>query len=212
MKKEKPKIVVFASGTKEGGGSGFENLVVESRKNPDFNYEVVAVVSNYQDGGVRKRADKLNVPFEYMREPTSQRYQEIVAKYNADLIALSGWLKLVKGLDSSKTINIHPGNPDKFGGERMYGDNVHRAVLEAGEKETQVAMHFVTKKYDEGPVFFRFPVKVNNRDTVQTLRDRVNKVEHKYQPFITSMVANGEISWDGIKKESLKVPEGYKWL
>ena len=213
MKKEKPKIIVFASGSKNGGGSGFENLVIHSRENPKVNYEVIAVVSNHENGGVRERADKLGVPFEYMDGiPTAQKYQEIVWKYKADLVALSGWLKLVKGLDSKKTINIHPGNPEKFGGDGMYGDHVHRAVLEAGERETQIAMHFVTKVYDEGPVFFRYPVVVKDDDTVETLRSRVNKAEHLFQPLITSMVANGEISWDGVRKDSLRVPEGYQWL
>lgn len=214
MKKEKPKIVIFASGTKDGGGSGFENLVVESRKeNPEVNYKVVAVVSNHQNGGVRERADRLKIPFVHFEKPFSaEKYEEIVKNANADFTALSGWLKLVKGLDSRKTINIHPGNPEKFGGNGMYGDYVHKAVLEARERQTQVAMHFVTEKYDEGPVFFRFPVEVKQDDTVEILRKRVNEIEHKYQPFITSLVANGEISWDGIKKESLKVPQGYKWL
>jgi len=160
MQKEKPKIIVFASGTKDDGGSGFENLVVKSRaSDPKINYEVVAVVSNHEHGGVRERADRLGVPFEYMEGPvSSQKYYKILGKYKTSWVALSGWLKLVIGLDSTKTINIHPGDPEEFGGDGMYGDHVHRAVLEAGKKETQVAMHFVTKKYDEGPIFFRHHV------------------------------------------------------
>ena len=214
MKKEKPKIIIFASGSKDGGGSGFENLVLKSRENDSaVNYEVVAVVSNHEFGGVRERAEKLGVPFIYFEKPYSaERYKEIVENSGAQWTALSGWLKLVKELDATKTINIHPGNPEKFGGNGMYGDYVHKAVLEKGEKETQVAMHFVTKEYDEGPVFFRFPVEVKKDDTVETLRNRVNEAEHKYQPIITSLVANGEISWDGVDKYTLKVPEGYQWL
>ena len=59
----KPKIIVFSSGTKDGGGSGFENLVIKSRGGSSLNYETVAVVSNYENGGVRERADKLGIPF-----------------------------------------------------------------------------------------------------------------------------------------------------
>lgn len=213
MQNNKPKIIVFASGTKDGGGSGFENLVVQSRENPDLNYEIVAVVSNHENGGVRERADKLGIPFIYFEKPFSaERYKEIVKDSGAELTALSGWLKLVDGLDPAKTINIHPGNPEKFGGDGMYGDYVHKAVLEKGEKETQVAMHFVTPVYDEGPIFFRFPVEVKDDDTVETLRKRVNETEHKYQPTITSMVANGEISWDGKDPSTLKAPEGHRWV
>lgn len=214
MKIEKPKIIVFASGTKDGGGSGFENLVKWSKEHGlAMGYEVVAVVSNYEHGGVREKADKLKIPFIFFETPFSaERYQEIVEKSGAEWVALSGWLKLVKGLDSKKTFNIHPGNPRKFGGKGMYGINVHKAVLEAGEKETQVAMHFVDDVYDRGPVFFRFPIEVKNDDTAKSLGERVNAKEHEYQPIITSMVVNGEISWDGKDPETLKVPDDCKWL
>ncbi|MDD5099124.1 MAG: hypothetical protein PHP35_02170, partial [Candidatus Colwellbacteria bacterium] len=64
----KPRILVFASGSAEGGGSGFEELVLNSlfisRKT-----EVIGVVSNHQDGGVRKRADRLGIPFIYFDTP-----------------------------------------------------------------------------------------------------------------------------------------------
>jgi phosphoribosylglycinamide formyltransferase-1 len=211
--KEKPKIIVFSSGTKDGGGSGFENLVVQGRENSDVNYEIVAVVSNHENGGVKERADKLGVPFIHFEKPfTAERYQEIVESSGASLVALSGWLKLVSGLDPKSTINIHPGNPETYGGDGMYGDHVHKAVLENKEEYTQVAMHFVTPVYDEGPIFFRMPVEVKSDDTVDTLRARVNQAEHKYQPLITSMVANSEISWDGKDAGTLKAPEGYEWL
>lgn len=213
MKKEKPKIVVFASGTKDGGGSGFENLVVKSRENPDLNYEIIAVVSNHQNGGVRERADRLEIPFVYFEKPFStERYEEIVKNLDAPWVALSGWLKLTKGLDPKYTFNIHPGKLPEFGGDGMYGIHVHEAVIKSGALATAVTMHFVTDIYDDGPVFFQLPVVVEKDDTAESLRERVNSREHKYQPLITSMVVNGEISLDGIKKESLKVPEGYAWL
>src|SRR6266853_3160370 len=96
---KKPKLIIFASGTKTGGGSGFENLVKSNRsKSGDLNADIVAVVSNHEHGGVREKADRLKVPFIYFTEPwTSDKYQEIASK--ADFVALSGWLKLVTGLD-----------------------------------------------------------------------------------------------------------------
>ena len=51
---DRPKIVVFASGTKDNGGSGFENLVEASRTGI-LDAEIVAVVSNHERGGVREQ-------------------------------------------------------------------------------------------------------------------------------------------------------------
>jgi len=213
MKKEKPKIIVFADGTKDGGGSGFENLVLKSRENPEINYEVVAVVSSHENGGVRNIADELGVKFIYFEKPfTAEKYAEIVKNSGAKWTALSGWLKLVKGLDPRTTFNIHPGKLPEFGGDGMYGIYVHRAVIKAGARQTAVTMHFITDIYDDGPIFFQFPINVEKYDTPESLGKRVNLYEHKFQPLITSMVANGEISWDGVNKDSLKVPPGYQWL
>ncbi len=198
------------------GGSGFENLVIASRKNI-LRAEIAAVVSNYEKGGVRKRAERLKIPFVYFPAPwTAKRYQKIARQFNADFVALSGWSKLVSGLDPKKTFNIHPAPLPLFGGLGMYGSHVHEAVLKAYKadviKNSAVSMHFVTKKYDEGPVFFFTPVKIMPNDTPETLRKRVNDAERDFQPIITDLVVRGEIVWDGRHKKSLRVPSGYQYL
>jgi len=213
----KPKVIVFASGSKTGGGSGFENLVKQSKENPKVNFDVVAVVSNHEHGGVRERANQLGISFIYFNGPfEAVEYQRIVRESGAEWVALSGWLKLVLGLDQQKTINIHPGPLPKFGGKGMYGYHVHEAVIEAYKRgevtHSAVTMHFVTEIYDEGPMFFRFPVEVEEGDTGETLGKRVLEAEHKWQPIITSMVVNGEISWDGKDPKSLSLPPNYSFL
>jgi len=203
----KKKIIIFASGSKTGGGSGFANLVLASRKGI-LDAEIVKVVSNHENGGVREKADKLGIPFQHFAgEKTSENYREIVA--DADFVALSGWLKMVKGLDPRTTINIHPGDTLKFGGAGMYGHFVHEAVMAAyhrGEvKNSAITMHFVTEEYDEGPVFFKMPVEILPNDTPETLAQRVLDVEHTFQPIATNDVVNGKITWDGKDPKSLVI-------
>lgn len=205
--KMKPKLIIFASGTAEAGGSGFENLVLASRAEL-LDAQIVAVVSNHQNGGVAQKAGRLGIPFEFFGGPyTAESYRAILEKYKAEWVSLSGWLKLVLGLDPQKTFNIHPGPLPKFGGKGMYGHHVHQAVIEAYKKgeitHSAVTMHFVTPVYDEGPVFFRLPVEILPNDTAKTLGKRVNKAEHKWQPIITNKVIHGEIGWDGKNRDSL---------
>jgi folate-dependent phosphoribosylglycinamide formyltransferase PurN len=213
---EKPRLVVFASGSATGGGSGFEKLVVASREGV-LNAEIIAVVSNYVCGGVCKRAEKLGVPFFHFPPPWSaEEYQKWVKCCAADFVALSGWLKLVFGLDPRITFNIHPGPLPDFGGPGMYGHYVHQAVLKAYRDGTithsAVSMHFVTDEYDRGPVFFRMPVEINPSDTADDIGTRVNQQEHVWQPGITNLVVNGKISWDGKDPNSVRVPDGYRFL
>lgn len=216
----KPKIIVFASGTKEGGGSGFEHLA-EATKTGVLDAEIVAVVSNHEHGGVRERADKLGVPLIYFSGPyDAEHYQKIAAESGAEWIALSGWLKLVKGLDPTKTFNIHPALlsqlDGRFGGEGMWGHHVHRAVkaaLDAGEiTESGVSMHFVTDEYDRGPVFFEHHVPLQKGMSADDIAKAVNEAEHEWQPKITNMVVHGEIHWDGKDPKTLIVPQGYTYL
>lgn len=215
----KPKILVFASGTAEAGGSGFENLVHASRGG-SLDATIVAVVSNHANGGVRARADKLGVPFLHFPKPwTGEAYQNLATESGADFFALSGWLKIITGLDpatrfNSRTVfNIHPGPLPKFGGPGLYGHHVHEAVISAFKRReithSAVTMHFVTREYDRGPVFFRCNIKISEEDSPETLSNRVNEQEHLYQPKITSMVVNGLIRWDGVNPNSLEVPTGY---
>ncbi len=200
------KLLIFASGSKDGGGSGFEKLV-ENAKTGILEAEIVGVVSNHAEGGVAQKAKKLGVPFFHFAGPyTPENYQELVKRTEADFIALSGWLKLVSGLPPERTFNIHPGPLPRFGGPGMYGHHVHEAVIKAaqdGLKYSEVTMHFVTEKYDEGPVFFRGRVLISENETAETLGKRVNEAEHAFQSRITSLVVNGKIRWDGKDRKTL---------
>lgn len=124
----KPRILVFASGEKKGGGSGFLELVEFSRTEPPVldDAEIVTVISNIADGGVAQKAENVKIPFYHWAGPfTAEGYRRWVKDLYADFVMLSGWLKLVQGLDPRKTVNIHPGPLPEFGGPGMYGHFVH---------------------------------------------------------------------------------------
>jgi len=206
---KKPKLIVFASGSESGGGSGFENLC-QSALNGTLNAQIVAVVSNYPHGGVKERADKFNIPFVYFPSPwTAERYQQIVQETGAEFVALSGWLKFVQGLNPKKTFNIHPGPLPRFGGQGMYGRHVHEAVMKAYRDgkitHSAVTMHFVVDNddYNRGPIIFQKEVPIFSDDTPETLGKRVNEMEHIWQPIVTEAILCGDISWDGVNPESL---------
>lgn len=203
----RPKILVFASGTSTGGGSSFENLVKSSRSDR-LKADIVGVVSNHQHGGVRKRAEALGVPFHFFPGPwTGKKYQRFVKKTRAKFVILAGWLKLAKGLDPKRTINIHPGPLPEYGGHKMYGHHVHEAVMEAFRAGkityTEVSIHFVNKPregkndYDRGQVIFRWPVVINSDDTAETLAARVLTYEHQWLPIVAHWLVWGLINWSG---------------
>lgn len=208
----KPKLVVFASGTANGGGSGFENLVTSA----DLDADILAVVSNHEHGGVRERAERLGIPFVYMPPPYDvEHYKKVVVGSGVGWVALSGWMRHVVGLDPARTFNIHPAllsfDHGRFGGPGMYGKRLHEAVkaaLDAGEiSESGFSMHFVTDEMDRGPVFFEHRVPLHEGMSADDIAAAVNKAEHEWQPKITNMVVHGQIWWDGKDPNSLFIPQ-----
>ena len=203
MEKTQPNILVFASGTKTGGGSGFETMVRAARTRPPIlDASICGVITNHFDGGVWQRAKALGVQAEYWAGPYLARgYQDFVKYFKADYVMLSGWLKLVAGLDPARTINIHPGPLPRFGGPKLYGHYVHDAVMAAYHRgeitHSAVTMHFVDPVYDRGPVFFALPIPIEPGDTPETLAAKVNKAEHDWQPRVLNYVVRGQVRLAG---------------
>jgi phosphoribosylglycinamide formyltransferase-1 len=198
------RVLVFASGDEKGGGSGFQELVEFSRTNPPvLDAQIVGVISNHPHGGVHKRADALQIFFEHWSGPFDAKgYRTLVEKYRAEFVMCSGWLKFVRGLDPSKTVNIHPGPLPQFGGPGMYGHYVHEAVMAAFRRgeiiQSAVTMHFVDETaYDHGPVIFQMPVLIRPDDDAERLAKRVNEKERAWQSYVLNLVVHRQIYLSG---------------
>lgn len=104
----------------------------------------------------------------------------IIDSFNPDLICMAGYAKFWRFPDKyiGKVMNIHPSLLPKFGGKGFYGNAVHRAVLDAGETESGVTVHYATnERYDEGEVIVQRKVDVMSDDTVESLSARVFEQE-----------------------------------
>ena len=221
MKRLSPHVLVFASGTKTGGGSGFETMVRASRTRPPvLDAWICGVVTSHPDGGVWQKATALGVRPEYWAGPyRAKGYQSFVKYFAADYVMLSGWLKLVEGLEPARTINIHPGPLPRFGGPKLYGHYVHEAVMAAYQRgeitHTAVTMHFVDALYDHGPIFFSYPIPIEPGDTPETLAAKVNQAEHEWQPRVLNSIVHEqvrlvgkEVVYETKDLQQLLMPEG----
>jgi len=80
-------------------------------------------------------------------------------------------------------VNIHPALLPSFGGRGMYGERVHRAVLEAGCKVSGCTVHFTDGEYDSGPIVAQRACEVRDDDTPETLAARVFELEKELYPW-----------------------------
>jgi phosphoribosylglycinamide formyltransferase-1 len=60
----------------------------------------------------------------------------------------------------------------------MYGEKVHQAVLDAGEKESGCTVHLVDAGTDTGAILLQRRVPVLPGDSAETLAGRIHREEH----------------------------------
>ena len=75
----------------------------------------------------------------------------------------------------------------------MFGEHVHRAVLQAGVATSAATVHLVDEEYDSGPVIAEQPVPVLPSDDVATLRERVQAVERALVVSTISDLADARV-------------------
>ncbi|MDR3338155.1 MAG: phosphoribosylglycinamide formyltransferase [Treponema sp.] len=116
------------------------------------------------------------------RRELSDRILERAWAEGIGLIILAGFLSILRGEIlaeyAGRIINLHPALLPKYGGEGMYGDRVHRAVLSTGEAESGCTVHLVDGGADTGPVLLQKRVAVLRGDTAETLAERIRREEH----------------------------------
>ena len=186
----KKRIAIFASGSGSNAQKIMEHFKYANKA------EVTLVLSNNPDAYVLQRADNFEIPSHVFDRKTFYDTNEIVdllKRLDIDLIVLAGFLWLVpenllKGFPN-KIINIHPSLLPKFGGKGMYGDKVHKAVLEAGEEEHGITIHFVNENFDEGEIIQQAKFKVEAGDTLEILKFKGQQLEHQYFPKVIENIA-----------------------
>lgn len=188
------RVAVFAS----GGGTNLQALL-DHFHGGRGGVEVAFVVSDREAAGALDRARAAGVDARVVPvagRPTAAVAADTLDLLEAariDLVALAGYTRLVPAdvvrRFAGRIVNVHPALLPAFGGRGMYGERVHRAVLEAGCRVTGPTVHLVTEEYDEGRILAQWPVPVLEGDTPASLAERVLRVEHALYPAAVEWLA-----------------------
>lgn len=189
------RLAVLAS----GGGSNLQALIDRFNQAAAPLLRVALVISDRQDAGALVRARAAGIEAMHIQvtgRPADLSTRQMLAALefaDIDLIALAGYLRLVPAAVLKRyphrIVNIHPALLPKYGGKGMYGSNVHRAVLAAGESVSGATVHYVNENYDEGQIIAQREVPVLPGDTPEALAARVLAVEHVLYPDALEQVA-----------------------
>lgn len=180
-------IAIFAS----GNGSNSESLTKYFNNGNTANVKLI--VCNNKNALVLQRAKNLNIealimPKEHLCSENPVELLEILESRKIDYIILAGYLlKIPLALVNKythKIINIHPALLPKYGGKGMYGMNIHKAVVEAKEKETGITIHLIDEIYDNGEVIFQTSCSVEPDDTPEIVAKKISLLEQTYFPKV----------------------------
>jgi phosphoribosylglycinamide formyltransferase-1 len=82
--------------------------------------------------------------------------------------------------------------------------NVHKAVLNYGVKVTGCTLHFVDEGVDTGPIILQKPVMVDDGDTPETLKAKVQRAEQEVLIEAIKLFQQGLIKVEGRRVKILK--------
>lgn len=175
-------IVILVSGS----GTNLQRIIDCIASGEIVDAKISLVVADRECFGLQ-RAARAGIPYHLISrgKAFSENLEKIIPE-NTDLIILAGFLSI---LDkefcenfNGKIINIHPALLPKFGGKGMWGMNVHKAVLEAGEKESGATVHFVTSGIDEGEIILQGKTEISDNETPESLAEKVHQIEYEIFP------------------------------
>lgn len=178
-------IAIFASGS----GTNAENIMNHFSESSDATVRLV--LTNKQDAGVIKRAEKYNVKtvvFNREQFSGSNYVANLLRDEEIDYVVLAGFLWLVPESIingwAGRIVNIHPALLPNYGGRGMYGMNVHNAVIEAGESKSGITIHHVNSVYDSGDTILQATVDIEPGDTPEMLAAKIHELEYEYFPKV----------------------------
>jgi formyltetrahydrofolate-dependent phosphoribosylglycinamide formyltransferase len=199
---KKLNIAFFAS----HGGSNFQSIV-ENIQSGYIGANASLLVSNNSDCFAFQRAEKLGVPYKHISSAQfedNQLFQNallsLLDEYKIDLIVLAGYMRKIPlsmiQKYRNRILNIHPALLPKYGGQGMYGMNVHNAVKEAGEALSGATVHIVSEEYDEGKILKQESVAIDKNDTPDIIAEKVLAIEHKIYSETIKEIAEDKIKLD----------------
>ncbi len=194
-------ICIFAS----GAGSNFQ-AILNAKSKGVIQSKIRLLITNNSKSGAVEIAKNYSVEVVHISRKLypdldhvqySKIFISVLKKFEIDLIVLAGYMKKIENEIVSeyrnRIINIHPALLPSFGGENMYGINVHNAVIESGVKVSGLTIHFVNEDYDRGKIIFQKCVEIDDNDDAFSLQKKILKYEHESYPEVIKRIENGLI-------------------
>ncbi|GAC1671185.1 MAG: phosphoribosylglycinamide formyltransferase [Candidatus Acidiferrum sp.] len=185
-----------------GRGSNFEALADSVAAGRIPQCEIAAVVSNREGAPGIDRARARGIATRVIpskgleREAFDRQVAAVLKEHKVDLVCLAGYMRLLSPYFvetfPNRILNIHPSLLPSFPGLES-----QRQALEYGVKFAGCTVHFVDENLDAGPIVLQAVVSVTDRDTEETLSEKILREEHRIYSEAVRMVLEGRYKIEG---------------
>jgi len=169
--------------------------------------EISFVLSNKESAYILERARAHNIKAIFLdpkgktREEYDQEVDKLLQEHKINLVLLIGYMKLMSSQFVqkwlNKVMNIHPSLLPKYAGGMDKG--VHETVLENGDKITGASLIFIDEGADTGPIILQKEVPVEEDETIDSLKEKVQKAEQNIIIKGIELFRDGKIKVEGNK-------------
>lgn len=192
------RIAVLASGR----GSNLA-AILKAVKKGEIAGEVALMISDRSDAPALEIARDNGVKALHIdpkgfnsRESYDQFLISTIKDDQIDLVVLAGFMRLLSPLFVQafplQVLNIHPSLLPAFPGT----DGIEQA-FNYGVKVTGCTVHFVDEGLDSGPVVLQEAVPVIQRESVKTLQQRIQALEHRLYPIAIDLFCRNKLKVEG---------------
>ena len=189
-----------------GSGSGTNmQSIQDAIDRGELDAKIVCVIADVPDAKILDRARKHGIPADYLdpapwktklEGPAEDRYIEHLRAHGAEVVALAGFMRIVKpkllAAFPNRVLNIHPALLPAFPGVHSWTQ-----ALDYGCKVAGVTVHFVDAGTDSGPIIVQKAVPVLEDDTPESLHARIQVQEHIAFPEALNILASGRYRIEG---------------
>jgi len=159
--------------------------IINAINSGDLKAQVSVVISDRSKSYILERARLNQIPSFFVSAKNKTRSQfdyqitKLLIKEKIELVLLIGFMRILSTEFCQrwhkKIINVHPSLLPKYSGGM--DTNVHSEVLRNNDHETGCTIHFVTEEVDSGPILVQKKCSVNKKDTISSLKEKVQKLE-----------------------------------
>jgi phosphoribosylglycinamide formyltransferase-1 len=195
----KTNIAIFASGR----GSNFLAIAKAIKSGRLRKANLAFLLCDNPDAPVISKAKKLKTKVVLIKpeaHTVKEDFENKVIRYlrenKIELIVLAGFMRILSrkfvSAYRNKIINIHPSLLPAFKGKEGIKD-----AYEYGVKVTGVTVHFVDEKMDHGPIIMQREVRIEGRDTLPSLENKIHKIEHQLYPKAIELLIDNKLRLKG---------------